>query len=179
LKKLFTMSIYINMPIEVHTFFAILNLVACAVLVIVRIYHQTQKNIEGAKLSATGLSCIFFGFLFCLSLVNVDTGTYFGDDRLCALSLKLEATTYSLHRVLLYIFIIFRLEIVNRSNFMSSWIIIAGKIVIVIIGMLVVVITTLTTEGIMDQYSRCTFHMSNSIIIVCFLFDSLICVGGT
>lgn len=174
------MSIQIHATPAVHTFFAVLNSVACAVLVIIRVYHWKKGETEVLKLSVTGFSCMFVALLCCLSLVDTVSETNFGDTgRWCGLSLKLNLATYSLHRVLLYIFIIFRLEFIDLSNFVSSRIINAGKIVIGIVGISMVVVTTISANGTANRYHKCAFEMRNEIVITFFVTDFLICAGGT
>jgi len=173
----FTMAIYINLSTEIRAFFAIFNTLACAVLVIIRVYHQKKEKTEIPRISVTGLLCIIAAFLCCLALVNVASDTHFGEDRWCDLSLKLNTLTYSLHRVLLYLFIILRLE-VFPSYLISSRITNAGKMVIGVTGIFILVITILATRGVTDNYSRCALVMNNVLMVPFFAIDALVCVVG-
>jgi len=173
------MLISIQVSTEVHSFFAILNFVACAVLIIVRVYHWKKQNTQILKLTVTGFLCMAVALLYCSALVNTQIEWYFGDDRWCELSMKLNTAAYSLHRVLLYIFIILRLEVINQSNLIRSWIIDVGKAVIGVTGTLMVVISTIFTSGVADQYFSCNFQMSNVVLAPMFVIDMTICVGGT
>jgi len=172
-----TTSVYMSR--EVHTLFAIFNFVACAVLVIIRVYHWKKQKIVEFKLSATGLSSMLLALLCCLGLVNSQSEWYFGDVRWCELSLKVNSGTYSMNRVLLYIFIILRVEVINQSNFISSRFIKAGKAVMGIIGTLTVVIATVFTNGVPDEHFGCGFEMDSAIILPLGIIDFSICAGGT
>jgi len=163
---------------EVSFSFAILNLVACAVFVIIRIYHQKKEETEVSKVSAVGFSCIFLAFLCCLAMVNVESEWYLSDLKYCKLSLQLNSVTYSLHRFLLYVFIILRVEVVNHYNFISLRIINMGKAVIGIFGISTLVCSILFTNGVAEQTS-CDFDMDIRILLIFFVIDILICVGGT
>jgi len=174
-----TMRIYIDLPNEARTVIALFNVVACAVSISVRIYHQKKQKTEVPKISAMGLSCIFVAFLCSCSFMNFASNFFFGDDSWCALSLKLNTGTYSLHRVLLYLFIIFRLEVLNQSNVISSRIIRAVKNLIGMFGISMVVVTILSTHGIWDPQLGCKFEMNLAILISLFLIDATICFGGT
>jgi len=173
------MSIQIDASLEVRTFFAILNAVVCVVLFIIRLYHWKKGKTEVIKLSLTGSSCIFIATLCCFSLVNQVTDTVFGDIRLCDFSLRLTLSTYALHRALLYLFIILRLEVINRSKFINPRIITLGIIVIGIIGISMVVTTMLSVHGTTDNFRKCTLVMRNEIIVPFFVLDGLICASGT
>lgn len=164
------------MPNEVHIFFAILNTVLCAVLIVVRVHHQKKKKKN--KILNLVLLCMLFGFLSCLGILS--TELYFADTQHCRLSLKLNGAAYSLHRVLLYTFIILRLEVVNQSGIMNRKIIVVGKVVIGVIGTFIVLTSTLSTKGItMDQHPKCMFKMNNGLLVTLFVIDAVICAGGT
>jgi len=174
------MGIFINLSKEVRTFITIFNSVACAIFVIIRVYHQKKYHAEVRKISWTGLSCIFVGLLCCSSLANGTTDTYFGDaDKWCVLTLKLNTGTYTLHRVLLYMFIILRLQVVNQFNIMNARIIYLVKMAIGTTGTCMVVLMVVSTDGIIDQVGRCTFQMKNAILIPLFLIDIIVCSCGT
>jgi len=173
------MLISILVSTEVHSFFAILNFVACAVLIILRVNHWKKQNTQIPQITVTGFLCMAVALLECSAMVNTQIEWYFGDDRWCELSMKLNTATYSLHRVLLYIFIIFRLEIINQSNLVRSRIIHLGKAVIGVTGTLMVITSTIFTNGVADQYFSCNFQMSNVVLATMFVIDMTICVGGT
>jgi len=174
------MPLLISMPKEAHSFFAILNMVLCAVFIIVRINHQKKEKKIVLNISVTGLSCMFFGFLTALGLLNTSLEWYFGDTKYCELSVKLSAAAYSLHRVLLWTFIVLRMEVVNHSAFMNPRIINVGKVVVGVTGTFQVLTTTLATEGLTtDEQYKCVFRMSDGLVLAIFMIDASVCVGGT
>jgi len=173
------MSIYISLSIAVRTSLAIFNSVACAIFLILRIYHQTGYQTEAALIRWTGFFCMFAGFLCSFSVINVASDSYFGDERWCGLSLKLNTGTYTLHRALLYLFIILRLEVVSKFDFVNPKIITCVKMVIGTTGIFMVVLVAVSTDGFSDENSRCTFIISNAILIPLFFIDVFVCVGGT
>jgi len=172
-------QISVILPDDVKTFCAVLNVVACAVCVIIRIYHQRKQKIENPKLSLTGLSSICFALLFCLSALNLDSKWYFGDIRRCTLSMKMLPACYSLHRFLLYIFIILRIEVVNVSNFISSRILSVSKAVIGVFGIVGTVFMVIFTEGAPDEHSQCSVYTESSFLLSISVIDFSICVTGT
>lgn len=176
----FIMAFVIYMPTEVHVFFALLNLVVCAALIIVRVYHHKKEKNNSLKLTLTGLLCMLMGFFTCLAILNTSSEWWFGDKKWCGLSMRLNSASYALHRVLLYIFIIVRLEVVNQCAFMNPMIIVIGKVVIGVIGTFLVLTTTLSTKGITtDGQQKCKFWMNNGLLVTLFVIDGLICAGGT
>jgi len=173
------MSIYIGLSIVVRTSIAIFNSVACAILLIMRTYHQKNYHTEKGLICWTGFSCMFAAFLCSFSVINVASDFYFGDDRWCGLSLKLNTGTYTLHRALLYIFIILRLEVVSQFDFVNSKIITWVKMVIGTTGIFMVVLMSVSTKGFQDEHYRCTFKVNNAILIPLFFIDVFVCFGGT
>jgi len=174
------MGIYVSLSNEARTSIAALNTLACAIFVILRVYHQKKYRTVVRQISWMGLSCMFTGFLVCFLLVNSASETYFGDeDRWCILSLKLNSGAYTLHRVLLYIFIILRLQVVSQYNIMYKRIIKRAKMVIGTTGTFMVVLMVVSTDGITDEDGRCTFQIVNFILIPLFAIDAIICFGGT
>jgi len=171
--------ISVSVPYELRAFFVILNFVACGVLIIIRVHHQRSQEIEERKVTLTCLSCLLVALIYCLITANTQMEWYFGDLRWCSLSRKMAATNYALWRILLYLFIIFRLEVIIQSNFVSSRIINAGKVAVVAAGIFMVISTIVYTKGITDEHSNCLFEIDNSIIIVLFLIDASICICGT
>jgi len=172
------MSIQIDPSREVRIFFAILNSVVCMLLLIIRLHHWKGRT-EVLKISLTGSSCILAALVCCLTVLNTGADWIFGNLRFCDLSLRLVLSTYALHRALLYLFIILRLEVINRSQVMNPRIISLGKIVIGIIGISMVVVTALAVHGISDNFRNCTTIMQTEIIVPFFALDGLICAGGT
>jgi len=170
--------ISLSVPYELRSFFVILNFLACAVLIL-RVHHLRNAEIENRKITTTCLSCQFVALIYCLILANIEMEWYFDNIRWCSLSMKIGATTYALWRVLLYLFIIFRFEIVNQVNIVSPRIIDLGKAVIVVAGIFMVASLIVYAKGITDQHFNCLFEINNSIIIVLFLIDASICVGRT
>jgi len=173
------MAIGVHLSSEVYAFIAILNLVVCAVLIIVRVNHQKKEKYKLLKLSVTGLSCMLMGFLTCLGNLNTVNGWYFGDNKWCGLSQKLNAAAYTLHRVLLYVFILLRLEVVNQSAYMNPRIINVGKVVIGVAGTFMVLTTILSVKGIADENWSCWFYMDFWLLVTLFVIDISVCVGGT
>jgi len=168
------------LPDSVKTFCAVLNVVACGVFVIIRIYHQKKDKIQNPKLSLTGLLSIFSAFLYCLTALNLDSKWYFGDIRRCTLSIKMLPAGYSAHRFLLYIFIILRVEVVNQTKFVSPRILSLGKAVVGVFGIVATVLNIIFTEGVPDEHSQCSFfHSENSVLVAIFVVDAIICVTGT
>jgi len=167
-------------PPFVHSFCAILNLVACSIFSAIRVYHQRKYRTEVPRLNAIGLSCMLAGLLYCFALLNTTTDWYFGDDRYCDVSMKLAAATYTIHRAVLYMFIILRLDVVNKINFIEQRIIDIGKAVIGAVGISMVVTTAVLANGVPDQYYSCGFQFNGFIVLVLlFLLDVIICVVGT
>jgi len=173
------MAIGIHLSSEVHISLAILNLVICASLIIVRVNHWKKEKNTVPKLSVTGLSCMLVGFLTCWGNLNSESGWYFGDYKWCELSIKLDTVTYTLHRVLLYTFIILRLEVVNKSAYMNPRIIKVGKVVICVAGTFTVLTSTLSAKGIRDERYNCLFYMNSNLLVMLFVVDTSVCVGGT
>jgi len=174
------MPIVISMPKEAHSFFAILNIVLCAVFIIVRVHHQKKEQNIVLSLSVTGLSCMLFGFLTAMGVLNTSLEWYFGDTQYCELSLKLNAAAYSLQRVLLYTFIVLRMEVVNQSALLNPRIINVSKVVVGVIGTFVVLTSTLATEGITtDEQYKCVFRMNGGLVLTIFVIDTSVCIGGT
>jgi len=169
----------ISVPYELRAFCVVLNFVACGVLVIIRVYHQRNQEIEQRKVTLTCLSCLLVALIYCLITANTQMEWYFGDVQWCSLSRKMAATTYALWRILLYLFIIFRLEVINQSNFVSSRIINAGKAAIVVAGIFMVVSTIVFTKGFTDEHFNCLFEIDDRIILVLFMIDASVCIGGT
>jgi len=169
----------LSVPYELRSFFVILNFVACGVLIIVRVYHLRNAEIEERKITVTCLSCQLVALIYCLTTANTQMEWFFGNVRWCDLSRKMAATTYALWRVLLYLFIIFRLEVVNQGNFVNSRIIDTCKFVIGVAGIFMVASTIVYAKGITDQHFNCLFEIEDSIIIVMFMIDASVCVGGT
>jgi len=170
----------IPVPKEVKYFFAVFNLVACAGFVILRVFDQRKQKIEQKKLSWTGLSCMLLALIYCSSVVNHESTWYFGDIRWCELSMKLSTSTYTLHRVILYIFLILRVEVVNKSKFMNPRIIYAGKPLIGVTGIFMLAASIVFTEGVQDEHSSCSFNVThNGIFVLVGVIDTSICVAGT
>jgi len=172
---LFTLSV----PFEARCFFSFLNWVTCAVLVIIRVHNQRKQKIEQPQLSATGLLCMLIALLYCSELVIHEIKWLLDDKRWCDLSMKLAAATYTLHRILLYTFLILRLETVNQKNFLSSWIIDACKVVIGVTGIFMVFASIVFSEGVEDQHFNCKFQCNEGILFTIAVIDISICVGGT
>jgi len=169
----------IFVPYELRVFFVVINFVACGILIIIRIHHQRSQEIEQRKVTLTCLSCLLVALIYCLTTANTQMEWYFGDVRWCSLSRKMAAANYALWRILLYLFIIFRLEVIIQSNFVSSRVINAGKAAIMVAGIFMVVSTIVYTKGITDEHSNCLFEIDNRIIMVLFLIDASVCIGGT
>jgi len=171
--------ISVILPEKAKLFCTILNVAACAVLFIIRVYQQKKQKIEDPKLSLTGLLSIFFALLMCCSMLNMDSKWYFGDIRWCELSIKILPASYFAHRFLLYIFIILRVEAVNQANFISPRILSAGKAMLGGCGIVMVVILIIFTEGVPDEHSACSFYLENSFIVTSAVLDTTVCVTGT
>lgn len=153
---------------------------ACAVLVIIQVYHLKKRKIEDPKLSLTGLLSIIFALLMCLAALNLESNWYFGDKRWCTLSMKMLPATYSSHRILLYIFIILRVEVVNQSNiYIRSSILSAGKAVVGVCGLLMLVSAMIFTKGAPDEQSPCSFYFDGAVLITVYVLDTAICCTGT
>jgi len=169
-----------SVPDELGVFFAACNLAACVVLVILRIYHQRKQKIEQQKLSLTGLLCMVLALLYCFLLLNLKSRWYFGDIRWCTLTMKLSSATYAIHRVVLYIFIIFRLEVVNHANLINPRLLCAGKVLIGVNGICMVAAHAVFTTGIMDEHSRCVYGVTRrGGLIPVSVIDMFICAAGT
>jgi len=170
----------LSVPYEVRSFFSILNFVACGILIIIRVYHQRKYKMKVSKLTVTGLSCLLVSLIYCLTSANTQMDWYFGNIlRWCELSMKLAAGMYALYRFLLYIFVVFRLEVVNQANFVSSRIIDTGKAVIVITGIFMVTSTIVYTKGVTEQDFICVFEFDETVLVILFLIDSSVCVAAT
>jgi len=170
----------IHVPFEVKYFFVVFNLAACAFLVILRVYHQRKQKIEKPKLIFTGLSSMVLALLCCSTSFNIASHWYFGDIRWCDLSIKLTTTTYALHRVTLYIFIILRVEVLNQGNVVSPRLIYAGKAVIGVTGIYMVIASIAFTRGVADEHSSCSFDVIyDGILVLLWVTDTSICVAGT
>jgi len=167
------------LPDEVKLVCSIFNVAACAVLFLIRLYQWTKQKIEDPKLSLTGLLSMFFALLFCSLALNLQSNWYFGDKRWCDLSIKMAPASYLLHRYLLYIFIILRLEAVNQSNFISSRILSAIKAVIGACAIVFLCALIIFTEGAPDEHSTCSVHIESSVYITGYVADTAICVTGT
>jgi len=132
-----------------------------------------------SRLSATGLSCMLIALLYCLELVIHEIKWLSNDQRWCDLTMKLAAATYTLHRVLLYTFIILRLETVNQFNFVSYRIIYACKAVVGVTGIFMVFASIVFSKGLEDQHFNCKFECNEGILFTIAAIDISICVVGT
>jgi len=119
------------------------------------------------------------GLVCCCALVNTQVEWYFGDLRYCDLSMKLPAGMYTLHRILLYIFVILRLEVVNQTNFVASRIISLAKVFIGAAGIFLVVASVVYSRGVDDGVYSCAYEVNFGIVVIAFAFDTLICVAAT
>jgi len=174
------MGTVIYLSWDVQFSLGMLNIVICAVLIIVRVHHQKKEKERVLKLSVTGLSCMVWGFLSCLGMLNTSVEWLFGDQKWCAMSMRLNAAAYSLHRVLLYLFIIFRLEVVNKSAFVNPRMINVGKVVIGVSGTFMALTSILSIKGLTtDKQYKCLFDMNYGLIVTLFVIDTSVCVGGT
>jgi len=169
----------VSVPFEGRLVLAVLNWVTCAVLVIVRVYHQRKQKIKHPLLSATGLSCMILALSFCSGLMIHEIKWHLNDKRWCNMTMKLIAATYTVHRVLLYTFIILRLETVNQLNFVSSRFIDACKAVIGVTGIFMIFASIVFSEGVKDQYFNCWFECNEIILLTIAVIDISICVVGT
>jgi len=170
----------ISVPFGVKYFFAVFNVAACAVLVILRVYHQRKQKIEQLKLSLTGLSSMLQALLCCCASLNIASHWYFGDIRWCDLSIKLATATYTLQRVILYIFIILRVEVVNQANVINPRLIYAAKVVIGVAGTFLVTASIVFSTGVADEHSNCSLEIIHvEILVPAWLTDTFICVAGT
>jgi len=163
----------------IHTFFALFNLSLCTIFVCIRVYHQRKWKTEQPKLSLTGLGCMVAALVCCCALVNTQVEFYFGDKRYCDLSMKLPAGMYTLHRILLYIFVILRLEVVNQTNFVATRIIRFAKVFIGAAGIFLVVASIVFSRGVNDGVYDCAYEVNFGIVVVAFAFDTIICVAAT
>merc|ERR550534_1158263 len=129
--------ISLSMPFEVRVCMAILSFAACAVFLSIRVYHWRLQKLEDTKLGLTGILCMVLALLYCLEILItelwVNTGNSM-DAFWCELSMKLITVTYTLHRIIVYIFIILRLELLIQIDFVSSRTIFVGKAVIGVSG---------------------------------------------
>jgi len=171
--------IHLDVPDIIKYLLVVSSLVTCALAIIVRVYHQKKMEIGNPKLSVTGLSCIFLAFLHCCAALNIEDNWYFGDKRWCELSIKMSVATYTLHRFLLYTFIIFRVEVINQSSFMHFRIISVGKAVIGVSGIVVVTASIVFTRGVSNEEFSCRFDANESLLLMQILIDTSICVTGT
>jgi len=169
--------ISLSMPFEGRLFIAILNMAVCAVLFSIRVYHWRIKEREDWKLNAAGLSSILVALLYCSFVVTSEIRAQLGDTWWCHLSMKLISVTYVIHRILIYLFIILRLEVVIQ--FTSFRIIDTGKVIIVVSGIFMVVATMVFSRGIPDQNLNCWFESAEEILAIMYIIDILICVSGT
>jgi len=169
----------ISVPFEARLFFGVLNWVACAVLVIIRVDSQRKQKIKQPQLSATGLSCMIFALTFCSGVVIHEIKWHLNDKRWCDLSMRVIAASYALHRVLLYTFIILRLETVNQLNFVSPRVIDACKAVIGVTGIFMVFASIVFSKGVRDQDFNCWFECNEGILFTIAFIDISICVFGT
>jgi len=170
----------ISIPYEVEYWFAAFNWAACVALVLIRIHHQRKQKIEQPKLSLTGLLCMVLALLCCSSLLNLSSHWYFGDIRWCPQSIKLSSTTYAVHRVILYIFIFFRVEIVNQAMLISPRLLYAGKVLVGVNGICMVVVYIVFTTGVTDEQSRCLYDVTHrGVLVPVWVIDTFICVAGT
>lgn len=169
--------ISMSMPFEGRLFIEILNLAVCAVLFNIRIYHWRMQEIKDYKLSATGLSSILFALLYCSQIVTLEIRSYTGHSSWCYMSVKLISVTYVLHRVLIYLFLILRLEIVSQGR--RQRIVWTGKVVIVVSGIFMVAATMVYTEGFKDQDLTCRFKSKKAFLAIILMMDIFICVSGT
>jgi len=169
----------ISVPYKLRAFFVILNFVVCGVLIIIRVYHQRHVEIEQRKVTLMGFSSLLVALIYCLITANTQVEWYFGDVRWCSLSRKMAAATYALWRFLLYLFIIFRLELLIQTQLLSSRILNTVKAAIVVAGILMVVSMIVWARGFTDEHLNCLFEIDNSVILVLFMIDASICIGGT
>jgi len=137
------------------------------------------------KLAVTGLSCIVLAILYLLEVLVAEFKQNLAssrDELWCRASMNMITVTYTLHRVLVYTFIILRLEILNKSHFLSSRIILAAKAVVGVSGTFMVVSTIVFTKGVLDQDFQCGFEVEANkdwILAVMVMIDFSICVSGT
>lgn len=171
--------ISVTVPIEVHTFFAILNAVACFVFLTLRVYHQKIVGIKLSKISITALLCMLAAFFQCLVAVSNQTEWYFGSPRYCDLSMKLTAACWTAHRALLYMFIILRSEIVNHMNIVEKRIIKTSKVIIAVTGVFMVTAAAIWSHGKEDDFYLCRYEINNELTIAMVVVDISVCVAGT
>jgi len=172
----------ISVPYEVNYFFTAFTLAACAVLIVVRVYHHRNQKIEHTKLSLTGLSCMVLALLYCSTVLNLRSNWNFGDLRWCDLGQILAATIYCLHRFVLYMFIIFRVDVVNQANLIRPRLIFAAKAVIGMAGIFRLACVIIFSRGFVDEHSGCWYDFTNwniGLLAFLLLIDIVICVAGT
>jgi len=171
----------LSVPLKVRVCFTILNLALCGVSLGV-VYRRRLQKIQLTKICATGLSCIVLAFLYCVECLVTDfkaNSTTSADGIWCKVSMKLITVTYILHRVLVYTYIILRLEILNQSNFLSFRIISAAKAVVGVTGTFMVLSAIIYTKGVIDQNFHCAFEAEDLILVCMLMIDTSTCVSGT
>jgi len=159
-----------------------LCLATCAVLLSIRFYHWWLQKIKDTKLTVTCVSCMVLALLYCFELLMTEFKSFSGssgDKLYCDVSMKLITVTYALHRILIYIFIILRLELITQSGSQSSRIICAGKAVIGVCGTFLVIAAMSYINGILDLNFHCKFESKNLVLIMMFMIDTFICISGT
>lgn len=168
--------------IQVHVFIAITNLVACTLFSMIRVYHHSKWRLELPRLSITSLLCMLLGILVCLIVLNNESGWYFQNvEKYCDWSIKLCVFTYTLHRILLYVFIIFRIEIVNKLKIIGKRTITFGKFLIAANGIYMLTCSMIFPHGEKDLVMNkgCSFHVWYVVLFIGVAFDVFIYVGGT
>jgi len=170
----------VSLSFEAKNYLAAFNLAVCTILLIAQVYYLRNHKIKQPKIIATGLSVMVLAFLYCITLVSLQSEWIFGDIKWCNPVMKLSSIFYALLRIVLYIFIILRVEVVNQSNSISPRLILVCKAVIGVLGFVMVAFSIIFPIGVADEYSICSFDVTvDRILVPVFASDTFICIGGT
>lgn len=120
--------------------------------------------------------------LQCTFVLNTESRWYFdNEERWCDWSMKFVSFIYALHRVLLYVFIILRIEIVNQYHTINERTINIGKVVVGLNGCFILISTLIFPHGVEDPDldEGCTYEVDNGPFIASVISDLFICFGGS
>jgi len=168
----------IIIPHEVLVVAAIFNTIVCTSCLIVRLYQHFYYKIQLNKLLLLGFCSIVFSTLTTLGLLVFEAKKYTYSELLwCTWNLKVNALFYAIHRAFLYGFVVWRIGLLHQNCHKCS--IRLSKWAIAIYGAFLVFGVFVYTSGTPDKEWACNLHENETILIVAFSMDIILCSFST
>jgi len=144
-----------------------------------QIRHCAKSDGKYSVLKFSGLGIILFGILICIMIIYGNSGFWYGGDmriRQCDIGMKWSMVLYSSQRFSVYMFLIYRVNLVNVLSSSARFIILVKRLLMIFYICTVVSALIFTKGNLVDgEVNSCRGKFRPEIQFVAAVMDLVIC----